>query len=77
MWKYLLLASILLSGSLQAASEFGNSHVTFTKFDYTNQTMGDLGLPEDNYSPSNFYTISLIRKQRVVRKINREHIRAC
>lgn len=68
MWKYLILACLLSSASLQAASAVGNSHVTFTKFDYTNQTMADLGLPEDNYSPSNFYTISLIRRQRVVRK---------
>lgn len=66
MWKYLLVFCLLLSASYQATSAYGNDLVSYTKFDYTNQTMGDLGMPEDNYSPSNFYTVSLVRKQRVV-----------
>lgn len=65
-WKYLLLSCLLIAVSQQAMSAVGNDLVTYTKFDYTNQTMGDLGLPEDNYSPSNFYTLSLVRKQSVV-----------
>jgi hypothetical protein len=66
MWKYLILVCFCLAMTQQAASATGNSLIVFSKFDYTNQTMGDLGLPEENYSPSNFYTLSLVKKQRVV-----------
>ena len=45
----------------------GNELVSYEKFDYSNQSMTDLGLPEDNYSPSNFYTLSIVQKQTVVR----------
>lgn len=65
MWHKLVLVALLLSGSLQAIAAKGNEHVIFEKFDYVNQTMTDLGFPEDNYSPSNFYTVSLTKNQRV------------
>lgn len=74
MWRNLALAAILVSASLQAYKAKGNEHVLFEKFDYTNQTMTDLGFPEDNYSPSNFYTVSIVEKQRVVGLRQRERV---
>lgn len=76
MLKCLFLAALCITASHQAIAASGNALISFSKFDYTNQTMGDLGLPEDNYSPSNFYTVSIARRQRVVSWDNREHIRA-
>jgi hypothetical protein len=74
MWRNLLLLAVCLAGpALQAVSGQGNSLIFFEKFDYTNQTMTDLGFPEDNYSPSNFYTVSIVEKQRVVHSHNLEH----
>lgn len=64
--RYLILISLLLAASQQAVQARGSDHVIFEKFDYINQTMSDLGLPEDYYSPSNFYTVSLSPKQRTV-----------
>lgn len=66
MWHKVLIVALLASVSLQAYSAHGNNHVTYEKFEYTNQSMTDLGFPEDNYSPSNFYTLSIVGKQRVV-----------
>jgi hypothetical protein len=74
MWRNLLLLAVCLAvPTLQAVSAQGNSLVVFEKFDYTNQTMSDMGFPEDNYSPSNFYTVSIIEKQRVVSSHDPEH----
>ena len=74
MWRNLLILAVCLAApTLQAATGQGNSLVIFEKFDYTNQTMTDLGFPEDNYSPSNFYTVSIIEKQRVVSSHDPEH----
>lgn len=72
MWTKLALVACLLAASMQAYSAKGNEHVLFEKFDYTNQTMSDLGFPEDNYSPSNFYTVSIVEKQRVVGHSDKE-----
>jgi hypothetical protein len=66
MWRYLLISCLLAQATQQAYSESGNSLVSFVKVYYTNQTMAELGLPESNYAPSNFYTVSLVRKQSVV-----------
>ena len=66
MWQKLVLIAILATVTLQAVSLKGNNHVTYEKFDYVNQTMTELGFPEENYSPSNFYTVSINEKQRVV-----------
>lgn len=66
MWTNLLLAACLVAVSTQAYTVKGNDYVLFEKFDYTNQTMTELGFPEDNFSPSNFYTLSIVQKQRVV-----------
>lgn len=62
----LLIVCLHVSVTLQAISGSGTALISFTKIDYTNQSMADLGLPEENYSPSNFYRIGLIGKQRVV-----------
>lgn len=70
MWQKVILASMLATVTLQAVSAKGNEHVMFEKFDYTNQTMSDLGFPEDNYSPSNFYTVSIPAKQIVVGRVS-------
>ena len=74
MWRNLLLLSIcLVSPALQFYSAQGSALVVFEKFTYTNQSMTDLGFPEDNYSPSNFYTVSIVEKQRVVNSHDLEY----
>lgn len=70
MWQKILLLALVISVSHQYTSAAGNDLVSFEKFEYTNQSMTELGFPEDNYSPSNFYTIVLTANQRVVRSSN-------
>lgn len=55
----------LLALSYQYSSGSGSSLVHYEKFEYTNQTMSELGFPEDNYSPSNFYTLSISNGQSI------------
>ena len=66
MWTKFVLVAGLVAASTQAYTAKGNDHILFEKFDYTNQTMAELGFPEENFSPSNFYTVSIVEKQRVV-----------
>ena len=66
MWQKSVIFALLATLSLQAYSAQGSHHVMFEKFEYTNQSMTDLGFPEDNYSPSNFYTVSIAYNQRIV-----------
>lgn len=66
MWRNLFLLLCLSCISLQAVSGGGNDLVFYEKFEYTNQTMSEMGFPDDNYSPSNFYTIAVSKDVRVV-----------
>ena len=74
MWRYLAILYLCSAVTQQAMSSTSKDNVRYSKFDYTNQTMGDLDLPEENYSPSNFYSVSLTRKQRMVYSSDEEHI---
>ena len=61
----LTVITLVICTTLQAVSVEGNDLVAFEKFDYLNQSMEELGFPEDNYSPSNFYTLSIVNQQRL------------
>lgn len=74
MWLKLCLLLAVLALSRAAEAGVGNELVTYEKFDYTNQTMGEMGFPEDDYSPSNFYTISVVENQVVVGHSHRERV---
>ena len=76
MWLKFCLLLAVLSVSHAAVSAVGNELVSYEKFDYTNQTMSEMGFPDDNYSPSNYYTISMVEKQVVVGGRDPERVRA-